>query len=72
MPNSAEVRRILDTVKAEGRTALTAPEGKVVLPKITKDYRFSNSSKTAMRVMCHFVTDFLQVRRIEGRAGGRF
>src|SRR5262245_3915738 len=25
-----EVRRVLDTVKAEGRTALTAPEGKVV------------------------------------------
>ena len=26
----SEVRRILDTVKAEGRTSLTAPEGKVV------------------------------------------
>src|SRR4029453_14576040 len=25
-----EVRRILDTVKAEGRSALTAPEGKIV------------------------------------------
>src|SRR6187399_2360041 len=25
-----EVRRVLDTVKAEGRTALTAPEGKIV------------------------------------------
>src|SRR5688500_19952150 len=25
-----EVRRVLDTVKAEGRTALTAPEGKLV------------------------------------------
>ena len=25
-----EVRRVLDTVKAEGRTSLTAPEGKVV------------------------------------------
>src|SRR5215467_13327179 len=25
-----EVRRILDTVKAEGRTSLTAPEGKLV------------------------------------------
>src|SRR5215831_9485183 len=30
MPNNADVRRILDTVKAEGRTALTAPEGKIV------------------------------------------
>jgi len=30
MTNQAEVRRVLDTVKAEGRTALTAPEGKVV------------------------------------------
>ena len=28
--NKTEVRRILDTVRAEGRTALTAPEGKVV------------------------------------------
>ena len=28
--NKTEVRRILDTVKAEGRTSLTAPEGKVV------------------------------------------
>ena len=25
-----EVRHVLDTVKAEGRTALTAPEGKLV------------------------------------------
>src|SRR4026207_2035871 len=25
-----EVRRVLDTVKAEGRTALTAPEGKLL------------------------------------------
>ena len=25
-----EVRRVLDAVKAEGRTALTAPEGKLV------------------------------------------
>src|SRR5437868_162736 len=30
MPNNADIRRILDTVKAEGRTALTAPEGKIV------------------------------------------
>jgi acyl-CoA synthetase (NDP forming) len=30
MSNNPEVRRILDTVKAEGRTSLTAPEGKVV------------------------------------------
>src|SRR5712671_6642563 len=31
MPNDrTEVRRVLDTVKAEGRTALTAPEGKIV------------------------------------------
>src|SRR5256714_14843683 len=30
MPSNADVRRILDTVKAEGRTALTAPEGKIV------------------------------------------
>src|SRR6185295_4541307 len=28
--NNAEVRRILDTVKAEGRSSLTAPEGKIV------------------------------------------
>src|SRR6267142_206619 len=28
--NKTEVRRILDTVKAEGRTSLTAPEGKIV------------------------------------------
>ncbi len=28
--NKTQVRRILDTVKAEGRTSLTAPEGKVV------------------------------------------
>ena len=28
--NKTEVRRILDNVKAEGRTALTAPEGKIV------------------------------------------
>ena len=28
--NRTEVRRVLDTVKAEGRTALTAPEGKLV------------------------------------------
>ena len=28
--NQIEVRRILDQVKAEGRTALTAPEGKIV------------------------------------------
>ena len=27
---STEVRRVLDTVKADGRTALTAPEGKLV------------------------------------------
>jgi len=26
----SEVRRVLDTVKAEGRSALTAPEGKIV------------------------------------------
>src|SRR6185436_1960894 len=30
MINRTEVRRVLDTVKAEGRTALTAPEGKIV------------------------------------------
>ena len=30
MSNRPDVRRILDTVKAEGRTALTAPEGKIV------------------------------------------
>src|SRR5437899_2355032 len=30
MSNRIDVRRVLDTVKAEGRTALTAPEGKVV------------------------------------------
>src|SRR5204862_7457895 len=30
MSNRSDVRRVLDTVKAEGRTALTAPEGKVV------------------------------------------
>src|SRR6266571_5309540 len=30
MSNRTDVRRILDTVKAEGRTALTAPEGKIV------------------------------------------
>ena len=28
--NKTDVRRVLDTVKAEGRTALTAPEGKAV------------------------------------------
>ena len=28
--NKKEVRRILDRVKAEGRTALTAPEGKAL------------------------------------------
>ena len=28
--NKTDVRRVLDTVKAEGRTALTAPEGKIV------------------------------------------
>src|SRR5882757_189599 len=28
--NRTEVRRVLDTVKAEGRTSLTAPEGKIV------------------------------------------
>ncbi len=28
--NKTEVRRILDKVKAEGRTSLTAPEGKLV------------------------------------------
>ena len=28
--NKTEVRRILDAVKAEGRTSLTAPEGKRV------------------------------------------
>ena len=28
--NRTEVRGVLDTVKAEGRTALTAPEGKLV------------------------------------------
>ena len=28
--NKTDVRRVLDTVKAEGRTSLTAPEGKVV------------------------------------------
>src|SRR5712675_493557 len=30
MSNRTDVRRVLDTVKAEGRTALTAPEGKIV------------------------------------------
>ena len=30
MTNNTDVRRVLDTVKAEGRTALTAPEGKIV------------------------------------------
>src|SRR5438034_4084152 len=30
MSNRTDVRRVLDTVKAEGRTALTAPEGKLV------------------------------------------
>src|SRR6187431_2507423 len=30
MINRTEVRRVLDTVKAEGRTSLTAPEGKIV------------------------------------------
>src|SRR3979409_2155071 len=30
MNNRTEVRRVLDTVKAEGRTSLTAPEGKIV------------------------------------------
>lgn len=30
MANKTEVRRILDAVKAEGRTSLTAPEGKLV------------------------------------------
>src|SRR5437764_11278362 len=30
MSNRTDVRRILDTVKAEGRTALTAPEGKTL------------------------------------------
>src|SRR3989440_8199681 len=30
MSNHTEVRRVLDTVKAEGRTSLPAPEGKVV------------------------------------------
>src|SRR6266853_3110770 len=30
MSNRTDVRRVLDTVKAEGRSALTAPEGKVV------------------------------------------
>ena len=30
MGNKNEVRRILDTVKAQGRTSLTAPEGKQV------------------------------------------
>src|SRR3954462_1152367 len=30
MSNRSDVRRVLDTVKAEGRTSLTAPEGKVV------------------------------------------
>ena len=30
MSNRPDVRRILDTVKAEGRTSLTAPEGKLV------------------------------------------
>src|SRR5438067_7205634 len=30
MSNRTDVRRILDTVKAEGRTSLTAPEGKIV------------------------------------------
>ena len=28
--NKTEVRRILDKVKADGRTSLTAPEGKLV------------------------------------------
>src|SRR5271166_6529562 len=28
--NGTEVRRILDSVKAQGRTSLTAPEGKLV------------------------------------------
>src|SRR5213592_578792 len=30
MSNRTDVRRVLDAVKAEGRTALTAPEGKIV------------------------------------------
>src|SRR6185369_4336005 len=30
MTKQTDVRRVLDTVKAEGRTSLTAPEGKVV------------------------------------------
>src|SRR4030088_3393004 len=30
MSNRTDVRRVLDIVKAEGRTALTAPEGKIV------------------------------------------
>jgi acetyl coenzyme A synthetase (ADP forming)-like protein len=30
MSDRTDVRRVLDTVKAEGRTALTAPEGKIV------------------------------------------
>src|SRR5258707_12195885 len=30
MSSRTDVRRVLDTVKAEGRTALTAPEGKIV------------------------------------------
>src|SRR5258708_39750753 len=30
MSNRTDVRRVLDTVKTEGRTALTAPEGKIV------------------------------------------
>src|SRR5499427_5660492 len=30
MSNRTDVRRVLDTVKAEGRAALTAPEGKIV------------------------------------------
>ena len=30
MPNKSDVRAVLDTVKAEGRTSLTAPEGKLV------------------------------------------
>src|SRR5437879_13462350 len=30
MSSRTDVRRVLDTVKAEGRAALTAPEGKIV------------------------------------------
>jgi acyl-CoA synthetase (NDP forming) len=62
--NKTEVRRILDAVKAEGRTSLTAPEGKRVCDAYgiaTPNEGVAASAAEAAKLLGHGVPVVLKI-----------